>query len=109
MKPGCGCVAPSPPSIRSGRRGGNLVYPEPPMSARRRPAARRRAPRRLMAVSLVLAVVAALGGLWFDRASDATEPTHAATAPPPPTQTSSHAAKRALRLTVSRDGRLPAA
>jgi hypothetical protein len=64
-----------------------------------------------MAVSLVLAVaVAALGGLWFDRASDATERTRAATSPPPPTtQSSSHAAQRPLRLTVSHAGHLPAA
>jgi outer membrane protein assembly factor BamB len=63
-----------------------------------------------MAVSLVLAVaVAALGGLWFDRASDATERAHVATAPPSTMQRSNHAAKRTLRLTVRRDGRLPAA
>ena len=63
-----------------------------------------------MAASLVLAsAVAALGGLWFDRSSNGTASTSGATTPPPTTAGASHTAKPALRLTVSRAGRLPAA
>src|SRR5947209_2434267 len=110
MKPGCGLVARAPRGAGTRRDGGALVYPGPPMTARRRPAPRRRARGRLMAASLVLAsAVAALGGLWFDRSSNGTASTSGATTPPPTTAGASHTAKPALRLTVSRAGRLPAA